>query len=110
MKARIPAAHRISKRQKKAAVEIARKYADERIIEVQRAYAHRIFKLFAWALHNNESDPWGKVRIGRLIADVDRLCEEKNQDPVFWQHLDQCMQQIGLDFAPEDYDKMEEQP
>ncbi|MCO7136140.1 hypothetical protein NIF40_01165 [[Clostridium] leptum] len=104
MKARIPARHKVSNKQYKALTEIAKKEVQKKEVEQVR----RIFKLFAWALHNNESDPWGKVRIGRLIADVGRLCSEKDQDPVFWQHLDKCMQQIGLDFELENYDKMEE--
>ncbi len=66
----------------------------------------RVFKLFCAAL--NQDFGFGKKRLARLIQAVEDIGTEREQDEVFWAHVDRVVnEQIGMSFEPEDYDKMD---
>lgn len=66
--------------------------------------SRRYLKLFAFIL--NEHFGFGKNRLDKIVDCFNGLCEEKADDPVFWQHLDKRMHEIGLAFDDEDYDSL----
>lgn len=69
--------------------------------------AQRVFKLFCVALHQEFG--FGKYRLSRLLQAVNKLSTEREQDEIFWTHVDRIViEYIGLDFPREDYDKMDE--
>lgn len=98
MRARINPVRSVTKKQKVA----AREYLQQE----SRGVVRRIFKLFCVVLHDELGI--GKVRYSRVLGKVTKMCEEKNNDPVFWSHVDMAVKQIGLDFQNEDYDAMGE--
>lgn len=69
--------------------------------------AQRVFKLFCVALH--QTFGFGKYRLSRQLQAVNELSTEREQDEIFWTHVDRIViEYIGLDFPREDYDKMDE--
>lgn len=95
MKAHIPPKYRCTKKQKIAAQE----YADN----AQKDNIRRVFKLIAIAL--NETYGFGKLRTGKVLAEIDNMAKEKEHDPVFWAHVDRRVKQIGFNFPEEDWTK-----
>lgn len=65
----------------------------------------RVFKLFCIALHQEFG--FGKDRLKRTIAKVEEIGGERDQDEVFWAHIDNYLKHIGLDFPNEDYERMD---
>lgn len=66
----------------------------------------RNFKLICVAL--NQTFGFGKDRLMRLIQAVEDIGREREQDEVFWSHIDQfVIGQLGLAFKEEDYEKMD---
>lgn len=65
----------------------------------------RHFKLFCVAL--NQEFGFGKDRLMRLIGKVEEIGTEREQDEVFWSHIDRYVKHLGLDFPDEDYDRMD---
>lgn len=65
----------------------------------------RYFKLFCVAL--NQAFGFGKDRLTRLIAMVEELAQEREQDEVFWVHIDRYCKHLGLEFPDEDYERMD---
>lgn len=69
--------------------------------------ALRFFKLFCVCL--NQEFGFGKHRLSKLIQAVNDISTEREQDEIFWAHIDRIViEYIGLDFKREDYDKMDE--
>lgn len=66
----------------------------------------RLFKLFCLAL--NKQYGFGKDRLATVLQMVNDLSVEKETDEVFWSHVDERMQQIGIPFLPENYELMGE--
>lgn len=48
--------------------------------------AQRVFKLFCVALH--QTFGFGKYRLSRLLQAVNELSNEREQDEIFWTHVD----------------------
>lgn len=65
----------------------------------------RHFKLFCVAL--NQEFGFGKDRLMKLISKVEEISTEREQDEVFWSHVDNYCKHIGLDFPDEDYERMD---
>ncbi len=65
----------------------------------------RNFKLFCVSLHQEFG--FGKKRLMRLIDKVESIAREREQDEVFWSHVDNYCKHIGLDFPEEDYERMD---
>lgn len=102
MKARIKPVHSVTKKQKEAVKE----YIKQEMQTQQIGGTRRVFKLFCVALHDEYG--FGKGRLSNVLSRVSTVCEEKNDDPVFWTHVDRAIEQIGLNFPKEDYEAMGE--
>lgn len=101
MKARIPG--RVTKRQEGVIREKVRDEYQRQGAEMSR----RIFKLFCVAL--NKEFGFGKNRLSKLMSEISALSNEKQHDEVFWSHMDKVIiEQIGIDFPREDYEKMDD--
>ncbi|MBS5783827.1 MAG: hypothetical protein KID04_13240 [Clostridium sp.] len=97
MKAHIPPRQQISNRSLKA--------VDEYIQEESHNMSRRLFKLVAVAL--NELYGFGAKRNLELSQRVGNLIIEHQDDEIFWQHVDQRCDQMGLGYPHEDYEQME---
>ena len=94
---------RITLKQRK----IIREGVEEEFQRQSNDMARRIFKLFCVML--NQEFGFGKERLCRLIQSVEDISAQREQDEVFWAHVDRVVnEQIGMDFPPEDYDKMDD--
>lgn len=51
---------------------------------------------------------FGKTRLTELVQHIGELSKERNDDEVFWTHIDRYLESIGLDFPKENYEKMDE--
>ena len=77
----------------------------EHFKEQSNDMTRRVFKLFCVSLHQEFG--FGKDRLNRLIAKVEEISTEREQDEVFWSHVDRYCKSIGLDFPDEDYERMD---
>ena len=91
----------LSKDQKSA----IRDYAKEQFAKQAKGSVRRVFKLLCLSLH--EEFGFGKERCTRLIQRINALAEEHEQDEVYWTHVDSVMQDIGVEFEPENYAEMD---
>lgn len=101
MRARMKPADILSKDQKTA----IREYAKEQFAKQAKGSVRRVFKLLCLSLH--EEFGFGKDRCTRLIQRINALVEEHEQDEVYWAHVDSVMQDIGVEFEPENYAEMD---
>ena len=65
----------------------------------------RIFKLLCASLH--EEYGFGKVRCMRIIDRINKTAAAHEKDEVYWHHIDTLMEQLGIDFAKEDYEQVD---
>jgi hypothetical protein len=65
----------------------------------------RHIKLFCIAL--NENFGFGKDRLIKLVQAYGDLGAERQDDEIFWTHIDRKLEQMGLDFPKEDYEAMD---
>lgn len=65
----------------------------------------RLFKLFCIAL--NEEYGFGKFRLSKVIDVVNSRACDREQDEVFWKHVDDRMEQLGMMFQRENYEEMD---
>lgn len=93
--------NQLSKKQLKLAQDIAHEQFRKDGLE----YARRMQKIFCLAL--NDEFGFGKDRLMRFIEAVDKISEGHMDDEVFWVHADRRLDQIGIPYPHEDYDKME---
>lgn len=98
MKAHIPPRQLMSNRSLQA--------VDEYILEESHNVSRRLFKLVAVAA--NELYGFGAERNLKLSQRVGNLIIEHQDDEIFWQHVDQRCDQMGLDYEPENYEQMEQ--
>ena len=101
MNARIKASAIATNKQK----QMARELVAEEWERQSRDNMRRIFKLFCLSL--NDEFGHGKSRLARLILTVTERAAEHKHDEVFWKHVDDRMEQIGMEFPKEDYNEME---
>ena len=101
MKARIKASSIATNKQK----ELARELVREEMRKQEQGNVRRLFKLMCLSL--NEECGYGKKRLGYLLARISENAALHERDEVFWTHVDQRMKQIGMEFAPEDYDEID---
>ena len=101
MRARMKPADILSKDQKSA----IRDYAKEQFAKQAKESVRRVFKLLCLSLH--EEFGFGKERCTRLIQRINDLAKEHEQDEVYWNHVDSVMQDIGVEFEPENYAEMD---
>ena len=91
----------LSKDQKSA----IRDYAKEQFAKQAKGSVRRVFKLLCLSLH--EEFGFGKDRCTRLIQRINALAKEHEQDEVYWTHVDSVIQDIGVEFEPENYAEMD---
>ena len=101
MTAHIKPADKLTKKQKEAINE----YTAEEIKRQGADVMRRLFKLVCASL--NEQFGFGAERCSRLIKEVSDLAEKHPKDEVFWAHVDQVMEQMGMEFIPENYEEMD---
>ena len=65
----------------------------------------RLVKLFCIAL--NQDYGFGQQRLLKVTQTVDDLSLNRETDEVFWKHVDDRMQQLGMMFQLEDYEEMD---
>ena len=65
----------------------------------------RTFKLFCLAL--NREYGFGQQRLLKVTQTVNDLALNRETDEVFWKHVDDRMEQLGLMFQREDYEEMD---
>lgn len=96
MKARIPAAARLSKRQMSA----LREAADEAVKQREQEHIRRLFKLMCISL--NEMYGFGKRRLECVLGQISDLAAEHERDEVYWAHIDRVViDGLGMEFARE---------
>jgi hypothetical protein len=66
----------------------------------------RLFKLACVTLHQEFG--FGGIRLSRFIDKLEEIGAEREQDEVYWSHVDNYCKMLGLDFANEDYDRMDD--
>lgn len=98
MRARIGLPGRASRKQQ----EIAKELVQEQFRKEAEGHTRRLLKIVCIAL--NETEGFGKQRLGRFIDVVTKISEEHMWDEVFWTHADKRLNQMNIPFEPEDYD------
>lgn len=98
MNARISFQNKMSKKQQ----ETVRELMQEQFRKEAEGHTRRLLKIVCIAL--NETEGFGKQRIGRFMDSVMKISDEHMTDIVFWTHADRRLQQMGVPFMPEDYD------
>ena len=101
MTAHIKPADKLTNKQKEAINE----YTAEEIKRQGADVMRRLFKLVCASL--TEPFGFGAERCSRLIKEVSDLAEKHPKDEVFWAHVDQVMEQMGIEFSPENYEEMD---
>lgn len=101
MNARIKLQHKITKRQK----DDIKEYCANEMREQQKEHTRRSIKIFCVALH--QTFGFGKDRIAKILEAINELSAERDKDEVFWSHIDKLLEQIGLNFKPENYEEMD---
>lgn len=99
MKARIPM--QFTNKQKAA----IRDAVEQETRRQEQGNVRRIFKLLCASLH--EEYGFGKVRCMRILDRINKTAAEHDHDEVYWHHVDTLMEQMGLAFVREDYEKVD---
>jgi hypothetical protein len=102
MNARVNPANKITKKQKKVLTE----YIQDEIRKEHAGAARRLFKLMCVCL--NDDFGFGAARLSKLISKISELSQEHEKDEVFWTHMDRRLEQMGVPFAKENYEVLEE--
>lgn len=101
MNARIKLQHKISNKQK---ADI-REYCANEMREQQKEHTRRSIKIFCVALH--QTFGFGKDRLAKVLSEIDKLSKQRDDDEIFWNHIDRLLEQIGFNFQPENYEEMD---
>ena len=57
----------------------------------------------------NQSFGFGaKERLPHFVEEFTKLCDEHMHDPVFWEHVDIRLRQMGFEFEIENYNEKQE--
>lgn len=97
MKARYKASGITNKQQKEA----IRNLVAEELERQRNSSTRRLLKLVCLSLHKEFG--FGKDRLYRLGRVVNKLTAEHEDDEIYWTHVDNALEQIGISFEPEDY-------
>ena len=101
MKSRISFQSKFSRKQQEASRELVK----EQFRSEAEGHTRRLLKIVCIAL--NESEGFGKKRLGRFMDMVTKISDEHLTDEIYWTHADKRLQQMGIPFTPEDYDQLE---
>lgn len=91
----------VSKRQQQSIRDSVSAELDKQVQDIIR----RTFKAMCASL--NEEYGFGKIRCSRLIKRISAIMEEYETDEIFWWHIDQIMERLGLQFEKENYDEVD---
>lgn len=91
----------MTKKQYKEAVKVG----NEAFRKAGEEHTRRILKIACIAL--NEKFGFGAKRCGQFLEEVTSISDKHMDDEAFWIHADKRLDQIGLPFIPEDYERME---
>lgn len=98
----------LSRREREASKARAREIIREEVDIMTREEEQRIIretiKIVFLAL--NEQYHFGAKRLNRLLKVVDKLCDERQLDEVFWYHNDAALKRLGLNLPDENYAEM----
>lgn len=97
MKARYKASGITSKQQKEA----IRNLVGEELKRQRESSTRRLLKIVCISLHKEFG--FGKERLYRLGRMVNEITAEHEDDEIYWTHVDNALEQIGISFDPEDY-------
>ena len=97
MKARFPIDAILTRKQLGEVRAYALETAQEEFARKNKEATRRVFQLLAIAL--NERYGFGRDRLTRLFADLDRVMGERATDPEFWEHVKLRNRQIGVEFG-----------
>ena len=106
MKVRLNTWDKLTTKQRKELDE----YVKNKGLEIYKREAaenfRRYYKLVAIALNNKFE--FGKKRILELFDELSELSKQREQDEVFWAHMDKIViNQIGLEFERENYNDLD---
>lgn len=106
MKVKISTWDSLSKKQRAEIDE----YIKIRGVEVYQEEAEgnfrRYYKLLATSL--NKKFGFGKKRILKVFEDISELSKDRDNDPVFWAHIDKIViDQLGIDLQKENYNELD---
>jgi hypothetical protein len=101
VKSRIKPQHKISNKQK---ADI-REYCANEMRKQQKEHTRRMIKIFCVVLHKEFK--FGAERCLKALAKIEELSYQRDNDEVFWTHIDKTLEQTGLTFPPEDYEEMD---
>lgn len=101
MKSRISLTNRLSNKQK---ADI-REYCSNEMLRQQKEHTRRMIKIFCVVM--NKEFKFGAGRCLKALEKIEELSYQRDTDEVFWSHVDKTLEQIGLTFPPEDYEKMD---
>lgn len=99
------AIRQLTKSEKDRVNELAKQRVAEWLKINEQALSRRVLKLICVAL--NDKYGFGKDRLANLIATVDDISKEWNENQIFWVDIDRRIKQIGLPFEDENYDEVE---
>jgi hypothetical protein len=98
MKAHIPAAARLTRREKQIVHEYDSSIQNENFL--------RYVKLSIVALHS--AFGFGHDRAADFLGTISRLAEEAEKDEIFWKHVDDVViDELGLPFDRENYEEVD---
>ena len=102
MKSRISLQSKFSRKQQEDISE----FAKQQVYKEIEAHTRRLIKIFCVAA--NQRLGIGKVRFQRVLEGINEISNEHLTDELFWRHTDKWLSYMGMDFEPEDYDKLED--
>lgn len=85
-------------------MKVLQEFCDEQFTAQAKEHTRRILKIACIAL--SEQFGFGAERCGKFLSEVTTLSNEHQTDEVFWIHADQRIEQMGLPFEKEDYERM----
>lgn len=100
MKAHIPAAARLTRREKQVICEYDKSVQNENFL--------RYVKLSIVALH--EQFDFGHDRAADFLGTISRLADEAEKDEIFWEHVDKVViEELKLQLPRENYKAVDRQ-
>ena len=95
----------LSKAERDRINEVAKQRVAEWLKKNEEDIVRRKLKVVCIAL--NDEFGFGGKRLARLIFAINKLSKEWDDNPVFWTQVDRRLEQMGLPFPKEDYNKLE---
>ena len=101
MKSRIRLSDRVSKKTQKDIQLLCA----ETLHQQQKDHTRRMIKIFCVTLH--QLFGFGAERCLKALRKIEELSIDRENDEVFWAHIDRYLEQIGLTFDKENYEEID---